>query len=73
MFAVSYCGTCGSRNVTERQLTDEEVHKYTHDNFLVQVAFPDHSVEDREIIMAYFKKSHYLCLTCWDNAFKEEE
>lgn len=63
------CKTCSS--VESAVVSNTGITMYRR-GALVQRAFPDQDVDTREIIMASLNNSFFLCPTCWDTQFPEE-
>tara|TARA_R110000824_G_scaffold58704_1_gene158444 strand:- start:1158 stop:1379 length:222 start_codon:yes stop_codon:yes gene_type:complete len=64
------CREC--RETTRTEVDEMQLEKYMQRIGLVQDMFPEHSIQQREAILGY-RGGYYLCPTCWDQVFAEDE
>lgn len=68
----AHCKLCNARHVTEQIVTMEQIKAYEC-GALVQDAFPNHSLDDREILMSALRTDSYICPVCWDKTFEGDD
>jgi len=61
----SKCPHCGK--VTILEMTDEQYHKYTHNESYIEDIFPDWSPAKREMLITG------ICPDCWNKIFNYDE
>ena len=67
---IATCGPCGRTDTVEveaRMWTP-----FANRERLIQQAFPDLSLQEREVVMAHRNGFGYMCAHCWERAFPEE-
>ena len=66
---IATCGVCGQ---ADREEVDGRAWvRFANREVLVQDAFPDLSLQAREVVMGHRNGFGYMCATCWD-ALPEE-
>lgn len=70
MYAGTYCNVCNTRHQTKDPITMEQVKLYEA-GALVQDAFPNHSVDDRDILISALRTKFFVCPDCWGDPEEE--